>query len=153
MKYLLFFLIVSLCNFAVAGDLVKGINHLGLSVTDLKASEDFFIKYGEFTVFNRDEKYPSSFLNNGSITITLWQVANPKSAIKFDRKNNVGLHHVAFTVSSDKALNDLYDKLKQDDSVNIEFSPELMGRGPTKHMMVYEPSGNRVEFVFRPASK
>ena len=153
MKYLLLFLIISFCNFVTAGPLIKGINHLGLSVIDLKASEDFFIKYGEFEVFNRNEEYPSSFLNNGSITITLWQVNNPETAVKFDRKNNVGLHHVAFNVTSDKVLANLYEALKKDDTVNIEFAPELMGKGPTKHMMVYEPSGNRVEFVFRPSNK
>lgn len=126
---------------------VKGVDHLGLSVSNLNASEIFFMEYAGFKVFSRDDSYPATFLNNGSVIITLWRVKNPKTAIKFNRKNNIGLHHVAFSVASFKALDKLYEKLKADKSVIIEFAPELLGKGPAKHMMVYEPSGNRVEFI------
>jgi len=34
-----------------------------------------------------------------------------------------------------------------DAGVEIEFSPELLRDGPTQHMMCYEPSGNRIEFI------
>ena len=81
--------------------------------------------------------------------ITLWRVKDPERSINFDRKNNVGLHHLAFSVSSFKALNELYEKLKKDKNVSIEFAPELLGKGPTKHMIAYEPSGNRIEFIHR----
>lgn len=129
---------------------VGGINHLGLAVSDLDASEAFFVKYADFDVLGRDDSYPASFIDNGEIMLTLWRVTDPKKAVQFDRKNNIGLHHVALTVDSFEALDALYQKMKMDKSVNIEFAPELMGRGPTKHMMVNDPSGLRVEFVHRP---
>ena len=151
-KYLIGLLICTFMIKAIAQAPVGGVDHVGLSVSDLGASESFFVKYAGFKAFNRDDSYPAVFLNNGSVTLTLWRVKNLETAIKFDRKNNVGLHHVAFSVSSFEALYELYEKLKKDKNVIIEFAPELLGKGPTKHMMIYEPSGNRVEFIHRPKS-
>lgn len=149
-KYLVGLVLWFFAITAHAESSVGGVDHLGLSVSNLNASEMFFVKYAGFNVFNRDDSYPAAFLNNGSVIITLWSVKDPKTAIKFNRQNNVGLHHVAFSVSGFEALDKLYEKLKADKNVTIEFSPELLGKGPTKHMMVYEPSGNRVEFIHRP---
>lgn len=33
----------------------------------------------------------------------------------------------------------------------IEFSPELLSNESTEHMMIREPSGNRIEFIHRPS--
>lgn len=154
MKILITFLLVSLISTKLtAGPVLEKIDHLGLSVLNLEASENFFVKYGGFKVVKRDAKYPSAFLKNDSIAITLWQVKDPDNAIRFNRKNNVGLHHVAFSVSSFKALDELYGELKNDKAVKIDFSPELLNKGPAKHMMVFEPSGNRIEFIYRPKVK
>ena len=30
----------------------------------------------------------------------------------------------------------------------IEFMPELVGKGPRKHMMFFEPGGNRIELIW-----
>ncbi len=145
------FLLLSLSLIATAAQAkVAGINHLGLAVSDLDASEAFFVKYANFKVLGRDDSYPASFIDNGAVMLTLWRVTDPKKAVAFDRKNNIGLHHVALTVDSFEALDELYQKMKMDKSVNIEFAPEPLGRGPTKHMMVNDPSGLRVEFIHRP---
>lgn len=56
-------------------------------------------------------------------------------------------------MDSFEALQTVYDKLKKVKNIKIEFAPENLGEGPTKHMMVYEPSGNRVEFVYRVEKK
>lgn len=151
-RYLMGLLVWVLVTAAYAETPVGGVDHVGLSVSNLNASEMFFVKYAGFTVSNRDDSYPAVFLNNGSVVVTLWRVKDTKTAIQFDRKNNIGLHHIAFSVSSFDALDNLYEKLKADKKVTIEFSPELLGDGPTKHMIVYEPSGNRVEFIHRPKS-
>lgn len=121
---------------------VQGVDHVGLAVSDLKASERFFTQYAGFHVLSRDEKYPSVFLSNNSVVITLWRVTDPNRAVAFDRKHNVGLHHLALRVSSEATLNALHDTFLQDKQVKIEFAPELAGNGPNKHMMVYEPSGS-----------
>lgn len=135
---------------AYAETSVGGVDHLGLSVSNLEASEMFFVDHAGFHVSGRDDSYPSVFLNNGSVTITLWRVEDPQTAVKFNRKNNIGLHHVAFSVTSFEELDKLYEELKKDENVTVEFSPELLGSGPTKHMIVYEPSGNRIEFIHKP---
>ena len=77
--------------------------------------------------------------------LTLWQTQSD-SVVSFDKDSNVGLHHLALKVASLDELNVLYKKLVGV-GVEIEFSPELLRDGPTQHMMCYEPSGNRIEFI------
>ena len=80
----------------------------------------------------------------------MWRATDPESAIRFDRKTNVGLHHLAFNVGSFDELDALYEVLRDTNGVVIEFSPEPLSGGPTKHMMIREPSGNRLEFIHMP---
>ncbi len=125
-----------------------GFDHIGLAVSDLDASATFFVDVLDFKIRGRDKKYPAAFLNNGSMTLTLWQTSD--DAVKFDRKNNVGLHHLAIKATSFEALDALYEKMKSMPSVTIEFAPELFYGGPAKHMIFREPSGNRIEVIYRP---
>ncbi len=124
-----------------------GINHLGLAVKDLDRSVAFFTDTLGWRTAGGDPDYPAVFVTDGNAFVTLWQVTDPKNAVEFNRKNNVGLHHLAFTVKSLKALHELHQKFLAVDGVHIEFAPEFMGQGPTTHMMIREPSGNRLEFV------
>jgi lactoylglutathione lyase len=94
--------------------------------------------------------YPSKFVTDGKIFVTLWQVSDTDSVVNFDRKNNVGLHHLALSVTSKENLDALYKRFKSVDGLVIEFGPELNGQGPTMHMMIREPSGNRIEFTYKP---
>ncbi|MFT5350370.1 MAG: lactoylglutathione lyase [Planctomycetota bacterium] len=130
--------------------LTSGFNHLGLSVLYLDKSTQFFTETLGWKLSGEDPDYPASFLTDGEMFLTLWQVSDPASAIKFDRKNNVGLHHLAISVPGFDELDALYEKVKQVEGVVIEFAPELAYGGPTKHMMVREPSGNRLEFAHNP---
>lgn len=127
---------------------VSGFDHIGLSVKNLDQSAQFFTDKLSFKVVGEDPKYPAKFLNNGSITITLWQVKS-NHMVEFNRKNNVGLHHLALSVSSFEALDQLYSSIKDFPGVVVEFKPELAYGGPNKHMMIREPSGNRIEFIHR----
>ena len=128
-----------------------GFDHVGLTVTDLQASTDFFTEVLGYQVVGGDDKYPAKFLTNGKAFITLWRATDPDKAVAFDRKNNVGLHHMALSVSSFEALDALYEKARKFPGVKVEFAPELAYGGPDKHMMIREPSGNRLEFVHRPS--
>jgi catechol-2,3-dioxygenase len=78
--------------------------------------------------------------------LTLWQTKQ-EPYVTFDKNKNVGLHHVAFMLESEAELNKLHEKLVSH-HVKIEFAPELVREGPAKHMMCYEPSGIRVEFIW-----
>jgi lactoylglutathione lyase len=133
--------------------LTSGFNHVGLSVLYLDKSTKFFTETLGWKLSGEDPDYPASFLTDGEMFLTLWQVTDPATAIKFDRKNNVGLHHLAILVPGFEELDALYEKVKQVEGVVIEFAPELAYGGPTKHMMIREPSGNRLEFAHNPPKK
>ena len=126
----------------------KGLNHLGLSVKDLDASVSFFVDCLGWEESGRDDSYPRSAVSDGTIRITLWQVDHSNSVTEFDRRQNIGLHHVALEVDSEAELKDIARKLETFPGVVIEFLPEPVGSGPRKHMMCYEPGGNRVEFIW-----
>lgn len=130
---------------------VLGLDHLGLTVLDLEASAKFFTEVIGFEVRGTDAEYPAKFLSNGEMTLTLWQTNDPTKAVHFDRKNNVGLHHLALRVSSFEELDRLHEVISHWDGARIEFAPELAYGGPAKHMMIREPSGNRIELVHRPS--
>ncbi len=130
--------------------LTSGFNHVGLSVLYLDKSTKFFTETLGWKLSGADPDYPASFLTDGEMFLTLWQVSKPETAVKFDRKNNVGLHHLAISVPGFAELDALYEKVKQVKGVVIEFAPELAYGGPTKHMMIREPSGNRLEFAHNP---
>ena len=130
--------------------LTLGVNHVGLTVTDLDKSTAFFTDTLGWQLVGGFPEYPSKFVTDGKLMLTLWRATDPVNAIRFDRKNNVGLHHLALTVTSFEALDTLYERFLETEGVVIEFAPELNGAGPTKHMMIREPSGNRIEFAYNP---
>lgn len=132
-----------------ANCLTLGIDHLGLSVSDLQQSVDFFVNCLGWQEFGGNPKYPSIYVTDGISKLTLWQTTSDNPT-EFDRHNNIGLHHVALKLATELDLNILYEKLKNWPQVNVEFAPELSGQGPKIHFMINEPSGNRIEFSFDP---
>jgi len=124
----------------------QGIHHLGLTVSRLEESAAFFTSILGWTEVKRDNAYPAIFVSDGSIMLTLWQNKEAPAAA-FDKNRHIGLHHVALRVESEAMLNKLHDRLVKH-QIKIEFSPELLRQGPAKHMMCYEPSGIRVEFIW-----
>ena len=123
-----------------------GVHHIGLTVTDLSASAGFFTDLLGWQQVGGNPEYPALFVSDGQVMVTLWQVKSPESSASFDKDNQVGLHHLALTVESLEKLGQLYQMLVEA-KIKIEFSPELLRQGPTTHMMCYEPSGNRIEFI------
>lgn len=125
-----------------------GAHHIGLTVRSLDEARRFFVDTLVYKQVGEKPEYPAVFLSDGSTVITLWQVADPASAVSFDRKTVIGLHHLAVAVDGDASLNALHERLKDDSDVNIEFAPEFRGGGPTRHMMCNIPGGGiRIEFV------
>jgi catechol 2,3-dioxygenase-like lactoylglutathione lyase family enzyme len=125
----------------------RGAHHIGLTVPDLAQTRAFFIDALGFAQVGEVPDYPAIFLTDGATMITLWQAANPATAVPFDRKNVVGLHHLALKVDGADALDALHGKLKASDGVAVEFAPEPLAGGPTKHLMCSIPGGIRVEFI------
>lgn len=129
--------------------LIKGADHIGLTVPDLEKAKAFFIDTLGFEQVGGIPDYPSAFVSNGNIRITLWQAADPANAVPFDRKNVIGLHHLALGVENADVLDNLHETLKASDGVDIEFAPESLMGTETKHMMCAIPGGIRVEFIAR----
>ena len=127
--------------------LTLGAHHVGLTVPDLAQTRSFFIDTLGFSQLGEKPEYPAVFVSDGTTMITLWQAQNPETAIPFDRKNVIGLHHLAFKVADAAALAALGAKLAQTDGVEIEFAPEDLGTGPARHMMCAIPGGIRIEFI------
>ncbi len=126
----------------------NGINHLGLSVLDLDKTVSFFVDCLGWTESGRDDTYPRSAVTDGHVRVTLWEVDHALQTGHFERRKNIGLHHLAFEISTEEKLNKLYEKLKSYPGVVVEFAPELVGSGPRKHMMCSEPGGIRLEFLW-----
>ena len=125
----------------------RGAHHIGLTVPDLAETRAFFLDTLGFAQVGEVPDYPAVFLTDGALMITLWQAADPDSAVAFDRKNVIGLHHFAMKVEDGDSLDALHQKLTKTDGVEIEFAPEPLGGGPAKHMMCAIPGGIRVEFI------
>jgi catechol 2,3-dioxygenase-like lactoylglutathione lyase family enzyme len=130
--------------------LTRGIDHVGLTVRELAQTQAFFIECLGWKQVGEKPDYPAVFVSDGHVMLTLWQLKDDAKAVEFDRRANVGLHHLALRVESEEALNEIAERIAKWPGARIEFAPELLGKGPKKHTMVYEPGGIRLEFDFAP---
>jgi len=134
----------------MADSVTRGIDHVGLTVKNLDATRSFFVDCLGWKVVGGRPEYPAVYVSDGHGIVTLWSVENPETCIDFDRRKNIGLHHLAFKVPSREVLDGLHVRIAAWPGVVIEFSPQLSGSGPKVHMMLREPGGNRLEFAWDP---
>lgn len=130
--------------------LTAGVHHVGLTVSRLDATAHFFIGLLGWREVRRDDTYPAIFISDGTVMLSLWatsQGASEQTVNGFNRNTNIGLHHLALQVDSKDRLHEIYSRLLEH-AVHIEFAPELLRDGPAQHMMCYEPSGIRLEFIW-----
>lgn len=128
--------------------LTNGVHHVGLSVPDLGAVERFFVDALGWTVVGGVLSYPAVFVSDGTTMVTLWRVADPEGAVPFDRRANVGLHHLALKVADHAALTVVYDRVRCHAGVVIEYPPGPMREGsPMSHFICAMPGGVRLEFA------
>ncbi len=127
--------------------ITRGAHHIGLTVPDVEQTRQFFVGTLGFSQVGEVPDYPAVFLTDGTTMITLWGAADPATATPFDRKNVIGLHHFALAVENAETLESLHVVLQSTDGVDIEFAPEPLLGGPTRHMICSIPGGIRVEFI------
>ncbi|RDS81955.1 VOC family protein [Dyella psychrodurans] len=132
--------------------LTSGIDHLGLAVSDLELTCGFFVECLGWKVVGERPDYPAKFVSDGHGLLTLWQVDKSGGYTTFDRRKNVGLHHVAFKVESLAKLESLYERVSNWPGVVVEFAPQPVRSGPKMHCIVREPGGLRIEFACTPAA-
>lgn len=126
--------------------ITRGAHHIGLTVPNLEQTRNFFIETLGYDQIGEVPDYPAVFLSDGNLMLTLWQATDPDNAVPFDRKNVIGLHHLALTVDTG-SLDGLYERLQNTADVDVEFAPEPLGDLPVRHMMCNIPGGIRVEFL------
>lgn len=130
--------------------LTLGVDHVGLTVRDLAASAAFFRDCLGWKVVGENAAYPAIFVSDGRIRVTLWRAEDPATCREFDRRRNIGLHHLAFKVADIESLHALHERVAGWPGVEVEFAPEPSGKGPKIHSMVREPGGTRIEFAYDP---
>ncbi|MBW2242344.1 MAG: VOC family protein [Deltaproteobacteria bacterium] len=129
----------------------EGVHHVGLTVPDLEAALRFFTEGLGMKQVGEVLSYPAAFVSDGHVMVTLWRAKDPENATPFDRQQGIGLHHLSLQVAEATRLDALHERLAAWEDVEIEFAPEPLGGGPTRHMMCAIPGGIRVEFI-APAS-
>ena len=91
---------------------MQKIEHIGIAVKDLSASEKLYEVLLNTKVYKREEviseQVTTSFLRNGPNKIELLQSSFEQSAItKFIEKKGEGVHHIAF------AVKDIYKEMSR----------------------------------------
>lgn len=122
--------------------LTNGVQHVGLSVTNLEATKDFFTDILEFDVLQYEAGH-HAYVSDGVTMITLWQTADQEATV-----NVAGLHHLALSVESVALLRQIEERMKQR-NVRLQFGGiGVKGQeGGYIALFCYEPSGIRIELT------
>ncbi len=120
---------------------------MGLTVPDLSEARRFFEDALRFRLVGEKPAYPAAFVSDGAVMLTLWQAESQEDVVPFDRRKGIGLHHFALRIADDQTLEGLHEELAKRDDVRIEFPPEDLGSGPTRHMMVRIVGNIRMELI------
>lgn len=132
----------------MAEKLTCGVHHVGLTVPDLDQAREFFCDVLGFDLVGGKPDYPSIFVSDGSVLLTLWRAADPITARAFDRRANIGLHHLSLAVANDDALDAAWGKMSAHPEVIIDVAPEAIRPGSyTRHFLVFIPGGIRLELA------
>jgi catechol 2,3-dioxygenase-like lactoylglutathione lyase family enzyme len=127
-----------------------GIDHVGLTVRDLETTRRFFCECLGWNVVGGNPAYPALFVSDGQDLVTLWQVEAPDHTTPFNRRRNLGLHHLALKVADRPSLDTIFARVAAWPGVAVEFTPQPLGKGPRIHCMINEPGGLRIEFACTP---
>lgn len=128
--------------------LTRGVHHVGLTVPDLDQARGFFCDVLGFVEVGGVPEYPAVFVSDGVILLTLWRAADPLTALPFDRRGNIGLHHLSLAVPDDAALDAVWAKLSVHPEVVVDAAPGPIRPGSaTRHFLVFIPGGIRMEFA------
>lgn len=115
---------------------MRKIEHIGIAVKDLKASNEVFKKlfgkehYKVETV--ESENVSTSFFQLGETKIELLEATAPESAIaKYLEKNREGIHHIAFDVE------DIYAEIERLKAEGFVFISDQPKKGADNKLVVF----------------
>ncbi len=128
--------------------LTRGVHHVGLTVPDLDQARAFFCGLLGFEEVGGVPDYPSIFVSDGTVLLTLWRAADPLTARAFDRRANIGLHHLSLAVADDAALDRIWGNVQDHPEVIVDAPPGPIRPGSaTRHFLIFIPGGIRLEFA------
>jgi lactoylglutathione lyase len=126
------------------------IEHLAIWVSDLEAMRTFYTHYFDLVsgekYINDKKGFTSYFLTfgNGLSRIELMNRMDITTDYK-NRGNMLGLAHIAFSVGSKEAVNQLTERLRSD-NYTIASEPRTSGDGYYESV-VLDPEGNQIEII------
>jgi lactoylglutathione lyase len=126
------------------------IEHLAIWVSDLEAMRIFYTNYFDLVsgekYINDKKGFTSYFLTfgNGLSRIELMNRMDITTDYK-NRGNILGLAHIAFSVGSKEAVNQLTERLRSD-NYTIASEPRTSGDGYYESV-VLDPEGNQIEII------
>lgn len=115
---------------------MKKIEHIGIAVKDLEASNDLFAKLFGKPHYKieavESEGVNTSFFDVGSNKIELLEGTNPESPIsKFIAKKGEGVHHIAF------AVDDIMSEIKRLKSEGFIVLNEIPKKGADNKLVAF----------------
>ncbi|QVQ51801.1 VOC family protein [Spiractinospora alimapuensis] len=123
--------------------------HVGLNVTDLQRSRDFYTRAFDFEVLGESHEPDRGYVFlglSGTLVLTLWQQGREGFS-----PSVAGLHHLSFQVESIDAVREMEGRLS-DLSVTFAYEgvvPHGEGAG-SGGVFFYDPDGIRLE-VYAPS--
>lgn len=115
---------------------MRKIEHLGIAVKDIEASNDLFEKLLGQKPYKQEavdsENVITSFFKTGETKIELLQATAPESAIaKFIEKKGEGIHHIAFDVE------DIYSEIERLKSEGFQMIHEIPKEGADNKIIAF----------------
>jgi catechol 2,3-dioxygenase-like lactoylglutathione lyase family enzyme len=128
---------------------INGLQHVGIPVTNIAASEDFYRRLGFIKIMAEPFLLPEGeglciMMKRGNIVFELYQM--PESILKSIRERKDGhIDHIAFDVPD---IDETFRTLKQNGFAIIEESPVFLKfwKNGCRYFNVIGPDGERLEF-------
>jgi catechol 2,3-dioxygenase-like lactoylglutathione lyase family enzyme len=130
---------------------IKGLQHLGIPVTNLQASVDFYQKLGFEKILISNVDVPEendavkvAFVEQKGVILELYQVTR-KNLEELRSRKDGHLDHIAFDVAD---VEKAFQELKQENYVMVEEKPVFLNfwnRG-CKYFAIRGPDGEKLEF-------
>ena len=120
---------------------MSGVHHVGLSVTDVQRSKEFYVELFGWKEVGSDNSLGYAFLSDGKNTITLWQQSDSPYA-----RSHAGLHHLALAVNgADELIRAEQILRKRQIRIHYDRIVPVAEGGKAAELYCYDPDGICIE--------